>query len=197
VILLSIPEEAALCRAAFAGVKVGAMVQHCHHGWVIEPLTQPPEKRIAYILSDKPIKEQALRLHLFRPVRNAAVDVAQATWDAALDAARATYNAVIEAAEATYNAADKAARATCDAAVKAARATYATTAVDAAWATYAAADKPAWATYDAAVKAARATYHAAVGPAWVTRDAALDAAHQAECPDCPWNGRTIFPVATP
>ena len=147
-ILLSIPEEAALCRAAFAGVSVGAMVQHCHHGWVIEPLTQPPEKRIAYILSDKPIEEQALRLHLFRPTYNAAVDVAQATWDVALDAARVTYNAVIEAAEATY---------------------------------------------DAAIKAARATYHAAVGPAWVTRDAALDAAHQAECPDCPWNGRTIFP----
>jgi len=129
-ILLSIPEEAALCRAAFAGVKVGAMVRHCHHEQLAEPLTETPEKRIAYILSDKPIEEQALRLHLFRPTYNAAVEAAWATYDAVLDAARATYNA--------------------------------------------------------AVKAARATY-----------DAVLEAAHQAECPDCPWDGRTIFPVATP
>ena len=125
-ILLSIPEEAALCRAAFVGVRVGAMVRHCHHEQLAEPLTQPPEKRIAYILSYKPIEEQALRLHLFRPIHTAAVKAAQAT-----------YHAAIKAAEATYNA---------------------------------------------AVEAARATRAAAVIPA-----------HQAECPDCPWNGRTIFP----
>ena len=151
-ILLSIPEEAALCRAAFAGVKIGAMVQHCHHEQLAEPLTETPEKRIAYILSDKPIEEQALRLHLFRP-----------TYDAASKAAGATYDAAVKPAWAAYDAASKAAGATYNAAVEA-----------------------AWATYDAAVKPARATY-----------DAALEAAHRAECPDCPWNGRTIFPVATP
>jgi len=135
--LLSIPEEAALCRAAFAGVPVGAMVRHCHHERVIEPLTQPPEKRIAYILSDKPIEEQALRLHLFRPVRATAVEAAGATYNAAVEAAGATYNAALKAVQATYNA---------------------------------------------AVEAVQATYNAA-----------LKAVHQAECPDCPWDGRTIFP----
>ena len=136
-ILLSIPEEAALCRAAFAGVKVGAMVRHCHHEQLAEPLTETPKARIAYILSFKPIEEQALRLHLFRPTYNAAVKAAWATYDAVLDAARATYNAAVKAAQAT-------------------RAT--------------------------AVDVAQTTYNAAV-----------DVAHQAECPDCPWDGRTIFP----
>ena len=113
--LLSIPEEAALCRAAFVGVKVGAKVWHCHHEQLAELLTETAEARIAYILSGKPIEEQALRLHLFRPVRDAAVEAA-------------------------------------------------------------------WATYDATVEPAQATY-----------DAAIKAAHRAECPDCPWDGRTIFP----
>jgi len=146
--LQSIPEEAALCRAAFAGVKVGAMVWHCHHERVIEPLTETAETRIAYILSVKPIEEQALRLHLFRP----------------------THNAAVKAAEATHNAA-----------------------VEAAWATYAAAVEAAWATHNAAVEAAWATHNAAVKAAWATHNAAVKAAHQAECPDCPWDGRTIFP----
>ena len=158
-ILLSIPEEAALCRAAFAGVPVGAMAWHCHHERVIELLTETAEKRIAYILSGKPIEEQALRLHLFRPTRDAAVDAAWAAYNAALDAAWATYAAADKAARATYNAALKA-----------------------AWTAYDAADKAAWATCYAALKAA-----------WTTYNAAVKAAHQAECPDCPWNGRTIFP----
>ena len=157
--LLSIPEEAALCRAAFAGVPVGAMTWHCHHEQIAEPLTEPAKARIAYIRSHKPEAERALRLHLFRPAPDAAVDAAQATYDAVVEAAEATYDAVVEAAWATYDAA-----------------------VDAARATYDAADKAARATYDAAVEAARATYDAVVEPA-----------HRAECPDCPWNGRTIFP----
>ena len=146
--LLSIAEEAALCRAAFVGVKVGAMVQHCHHEQLAEPLTQPPEKRIAYILSDKPIEEQALRLHLFRPTYNAALEAARATYNAAVEAAGATYDAVLDAAEATH---------------------------------------------EAAVEAAQATRATAVDVAQTTYNAAVDVAHQAECPDCPWDGRTIFP----
>ena len=147
-ILLSIPEEAALCRAAFTGVPVGAMAWHCHHEQLAELLTETATKRIAYVLSGKPIEERALRLHLFRPVCDTAVDAAEATYNAAVEAARATYNAVLEAAQADYNA---------------------------------------------ALEAARATYNAAVKAALATRDAAVKAAHQAECPDCPWDGRTIFP----
>jgi len=180
-ILLSIPEEAALCRAAFAGVKVGAMVRHCHHEQLAEPLTETPKARIAYILSFKPIEEQALRLHLFRPTYNAAVKAARATYNAAVEAAGATYNAVLKAAGATYNAVLKAAGATYNAAV------------EAAWATYDAVLDAARATYNAAVKAAQATRATAVDVAQTTYNAAVDVAHQAECPDCPWDGRTIFP----
>ena|SRR5690242_15966225 len=67
----SIEEEAALCRKAFKGVKVGTLVLHCHHEVLCEPLTEEAENRIAFILSSKAKHEQALRLHLFRPVSDA------------------------------------------------------------------------------------------------------------------------------
>ena len=168
--LLSIPEEAALCRAAFVGVPVGAMTWHCHHEQIAEALTETAGTRIAHILSVKPKAEQALRLHLFRPVRDAAIEAAQATRDAAVEPAWATRDAAIEAAWATRDAAIKAAWATLDAAIK-----------------------PAQATYDAVVEPAQATYDAAIKAALATYDAAIKAAHRAECPDCPWDGRTIFP----
>ena len=64
----SIADEAALCRKAFAKVKVGAFTLHCHHEVLGETLTEDAEARISYILSTKPEHEQALRLRLFRPV---------------------------------------------------------------------------------------------------------------------------------
>jgi hypothetical protein len=66
--LKSIKLEAAACRKAFKGVPVGSFVLHCHHELLMEKLTEPAENRIAYILSDKPEHEQALRLRLFRPL---------------------------------------------------------------------------------------------------------------------------------
>jgi hypothetical protein len=67
-ILNSIAEEAAACRAAFRGVPVGALIVHCHHEPLFEFLSEPAENRIAYILHSKSQHEQALRLRLFRPV---------------------------------------------------------------------------------------------------------------------------------
>ena len=66
----SIEEEAAACRKAFENVAVGSLVVHCHHGSLFEYLEEPAENRISYILSSKPQHEQALRLHLFRPVNS-------------------------------------------------------------------------------------------------------------------------------
>jgi hypothetical protein len=51
---------------------------------------------------------------------------------------------------------------------------------------------------------ARAAYHqeawaayvqacVAYNQAWAACAAKMDALHRAECPDCPWDGRTIFP----
>jgi len=65
----TIEEEAALCRKAFEGVEVGAAVIHCHHEPpCVEILAKPAEKRITFILAHKREPEQALRLHLFRPI---------------------------------------------------------------------------------------------------------------------------------
>jgi hypothetical protein len=66
--LLSIEQEAANCRKAFEGVEVGAFILHCHHEVLAERLDEPAERRINYILVNKPEKEQSLRLRLFRPV---------------------------------------------------------------------------------------------------------------------------------
>jgi hypothetical protein len=71
---------------------------------------------------------------------------------------------------------------------------------DKAWAAY---DK-AWAAYDkagAAYDKARAAYIKARAPydkaraAWLAsiKSGEVEALHAIECPNCPWNGRTIFP----
>ena len=89
----TIEQEAADCRAAFANSKVGDAVWLCHHGVLCEPLSELPENRIAYILSEKSSNEQARRLREFRPVRGklpaewykagAEWDKACAEWDKA------------------------------------------------------------------------------------------------------------------
>ena len=48
----TIEQELALCRSAFKGVKVGAVVKNCHHDLLLEILTEPPGTRIAYIMSN-------------------------------------------------------------------------------------------------------------------------------------------------
>ena len=64
----SIKDEAEACRVAFKNVPVGALVIHCHHEKLLQFLTEAAENRIAYIIYSKSQHEQALRLHLFRPV---------------------------------------------------------------------------------------------------------------------------------
>ena len=65
--LKSITEEAADCRAAWADAPKAKIAHCCHHEVHVEPLTEPAENRIEYILREKPKREQALRLRLFRP----------------------------------------------------------------------------------------------------------------------------------
>ena len=102
--LLSIPEEAAACRKAWAGKPIGTLAVHCHHCVECEPLTEPAENRIGYILRQKAESERALRLRLFRPALLppelvaawAKWEAAQAKWTAAQeewDAARAKRDA--------------------------------------------------------------------------------------------------------
>lgn len=66
--LLSIEKEAALCRKANAKARIGDVVMHLHHDILCEPLTEPMENRVSFILSYKATHEQATRLHLMRVV---------------------------------------------------------------------------------------------------------------------------------
>ena len=67
--LKSIEEEAADCRAAFRNSKAGDWSIHIHHGAeCVEQFYEPPENRIAYILSQKSKEERAIRLRFMRPM---------------------------------------------------------------------------------------------------------------------------------
>jgi hypothetical protein len=66
--LKSIDDEAAACRAAWAAMPEAQYAAHLHHEVACEPLSEPIENRIAYILREKPEAERALRLRLMRPV---------------------------------------------------------------------------------------------------------------------------------
>ena len=70
--LKSIKAEAEDCKKAWKNKKLGTMAVHCHHESMNEEINEPAINRITYILNHKPLKEQALRLRLFRPVTNTA-----------------------------------------------------------------------------------------------------------------------------
>lgn len=98
-VLGTVEEEAALCRAAFARSKVGDLVLHCHHRLLVEPLMEPAESRINYIINDKNYSEQAIRLRLFRPLPKEFVgsDLDKASADyvkASVDLDKALYDSV-------------------------------------------------------------------------------------------------------
>ena len=81
-ILKSIEEEAADCRARCAGMKVGDLILHCHHDVLCEVLTEPVENRIDYILQSKR-DNVALRLRLMGPPIMDELVRADAEWSKA------------------------------------------------------------------------------------------------------------------
>jgi len=97
--LQSITREAADCRAAWAAMPDATDGAHIHHEAAAEALTEPIEKRIAYILAEKPKAEQALRLRLMRPIAAPA----RAEYNKVTAPAWAEYNKVTAAAWAEYN----------------------------------------------------------------------------------------------
>jgi len=66
--LRSIKLEAAAARKRCAKLKIGDIVLHCHHEVFAEPLTEPVENRIRYIIESK-TDNVALRLRLISPVK--------------------------------------------------------------------------------------------------------------------------------
>jgi tetratricopeptide (TPR) repeat protein len=68
------------CRKAWKAAPQAKFAWCCHHAVELELLSQPAENRIAYILSDKPEKEQAVRLNNFRPVLSALPKAINKAW---------------------------------------------------------------------------------------------------------------------
>ena len=167
----TILEAAKACRAAWKAAPKATWAWCLHHAVRLEPLTEPAENRIAYILTKKPEKEQVARLNNFRPVISKLPD-ALLKAGADYDKARADY----DKARADYDKAkadDDKAEADC----RKARADY-----DKAWAV--------WYKAGADYGKARADYDKAWAICAATPE--CNAAHLADVPNHTWNGKDIF-----
>jgi hypothetical protein len=97
------------CRAAFAANQDAKSAWCCHHEKLWEVLTEPYEKRIAYILSEKPKSEHLLRFQNFRPCsqhdkflainakRQPELHAIYAKWQTELDAINAKWQPELDA----------------------------------------------------------------------------------------------------
>ena len=188
--LKSIKLEAAACRKAFKGVPVGSFVLHCHHELLMEKLTQSAEDRIAYILSDKPEHEQALRLRLFRPLTPASKTYDESSVMALVMALKNYDESIAPALVMARKAYDEA---YAPALIMASKAYDEATALTRVMArkTY---DEATALTIVMAHKAYDKAYATALAPARKAYDEATSQAHAKICvKGCPWNGETIFP----
>jgi len=178
--------------------KVGDFVWHVHHDILVEPLTEPFENRVEYIRRFKPEHEVETRLRLMRPVRET---ISPPKYWSEADAKRREAGAKRREADARWSEADAKGK-KADAKRREADAKWSETyakrreadakwrEADAKWSeTYA-----KWREADARWREADAKWREA-GAKWRTEPSwqkVLDL-HATECPNCPWNGETIFP----
>ncbi len=160
---------------------IGDLVWHVHHDVLVEPLTEPFETRVAYIKANKPMHEIETRLRLMKPVRGRLPESSKA--GAELDKANAEWvkaNAELSKANAEW--------------VKA----------RAKWVKA----RAEWVKVNAELDKANAEWVKARAK-WDKANAELSKAnaecikvcsvpsvlklHVKECPNCPWDGKTIFP----
>ena len=142
-------------------------ILHCHHEILFEPATEPIENRIAYILSDKPKAEQAIRLRAMRPIP------AQVWLE---------YQRIEQPALAEYERIRRQARAEYE------RITQPTLAE------YLRIEQPAWEEYLRITQPAWEEYRRIKQQAWEEYKRITQQVHDAHCTvDCPWDGRTLFP----
>lgn len=164
------------------------LAMHCHHDILFEWVWDFDE-RVADIKANKPEEEQELRLRLFKMVPAKLMPGYGSGLLAAVDKALAVVDKALAALDRAWAASDKAGVAYDKARVayETARAAYykagaaydkAGTALDRAWAAF----NEARAAYDK-VWAAYSEKYAKE----------LDTLHEKLCPNCPWDGETIFP----
>ena len=175
--LKSIAEEANACWKAFKNIAIGSNVVHCHHSREYETLEEPAENRISYILSNKPKREQALRLRLFRPVKGSAL---------------AEYKKVKGPALVEYEKVEGPALAEHEKVAGSAWAEYKKV-TDLAWAEYKKVAGPALAEYKKVAGSALVEYEKVKGPALVEYEKVTGLAHSLICKTkgCTWNGVNI------
>jgi len=155
---------------------------HIHHGILFEQATEPIKNRIAYIKSDKPECEVALRLRLLKPVKDQKRLIAILT---AYEKVEALALEAYKKVEATALEAYEKATAPASEAYKKATAP--------ALEAYKKATAPASEAYKKATAPALEAYKKVEATALAKRDGAINTLHAKECPDCPWDGETIFP----
>src|SRR3989304_5288508 len=104
---MSIKQAEKECRAAWEAHPDATWAWCLHHELRLEPLIEPYQARIAYILEHKPTHEQVTRLNNFRPVLSklpAKIIKALEACDKALEAYDKAWEAHVEAWEAYYKA---------------------------------------------------------------------------------------------
>jgi len=155
---------------------------HIHHGVLFEQATEPIKNRIAHIKSDKPECEVALRLRLLKPVKDQKRLIAILTAYKKVEAP--AWEAYLKV-EATALEAYEKAKATASEAYKKAK--------DSALEAYEKAKAPALEAYLKAKAPALEAYKKVEATASAKRDKAINTLHAKECPNCPWDGETVFP----
>lgn len=143
---------------------------HIHHDRLLE-WSGDIEKRIACIESDKPQEEIGTRLHLMKPVLGRLPEEVVEASKAHYEASKAHY----EACKAHLEAACKAHHKTSMTLDEANKARY----------------EACRAHYEASKTCCEASK--ALDEAIMRNLPAIEALHKQECPNCPWNGTTIFP----
>ena len=142
---------------------------HIHHEVLLEPSDDIGE-RIEYIKNNKPVEEIPIRLHLLKEVKGKLPEAYAEAYKAYDEAWKARAEAS-KARDEAYKACDEASKA-----------------LDEAWK----ACDEACKAYDEASK----DYYEAWkdrDEAWKARKLEIEALHELECPNCPWDGKTIFP----
>src|SRR3972149_6776874 len=142
---------------------------HIHHEVLLE-WSDDIQERIDFIQAEKPKHEVEIRLRLLKPVQGALPPKLVKAYDANAKA-RDAYDKARDAYVKAGDARDKA------------KAAY-----DKAWDAFGK-DWDAYVKAKAAFVKAKAAYNKAYDECLPQ----IEALHALECPDCPWNGTTIFP----
>ena len=145
---------------------------HVHHDIFCEEATEPIENRIQFIKNHKPEKQIETRLKLLRIVKNQEAvkeifseyeKIEQPAWDEYLKIEQSAWKEYLKIERPALEAYEKI-------------------------------ERSAWKEYEKIQQSAREKYLKIRRSAMKRRNQKLEELHKIECfPDCPWNGKTIFP----